>query len=226
MKNTLTKMLGGLATVAALTTVVYAADLPQGRVETFVGNKYSTLDTKVFGPIVKDKITYFGRNITTWNYDSKTHSPFSFIDLSLNIGKGFTLVNETQFIDGEKGVFVTPRFGFEYFGTVSPISTNLTLYTISTANVPTHYEPTLNGESVVTLTWSPPLRKDGKLNGFLQVEALTNYGGKGINFASQNFRAGVATKKVEAGIGVNLSEVPSADKTFSYTVGPFLSWKF
>ncbi|MEK6825541.1 MAG: hypothetical protein AABY00_02020, partial [Nanoarchaeota archaeon] len=200
-----------------------AADLPTGRIEAFAGDKYTTLDTKVGGTLGKH-FNYFGRNITTFDHNEKTSSPFSFIDLSVNVGKGFTLVNETQFIDSSQGTIVTPRLGFEYFGKLSPISTNLTLYTINTVNVPTHRDPLLNGENVTTLTWSPPLGKTGRYSGLLQVEAVTNIGEKGYNFASQNFRAGITTKRFEWGLGVNLGHAP--DKKMSYTLGPFASIKF
>ena len=221
-KNKLIQLFGGLA-LAAMLPAGKAIDAPHGRVEAFAGNDKSTLDTKVFGSL-GSHFTYFGRNITTHDYNAKSISPFSFIDLSLNLPKGFTLVNETQFIDTDAGTLVTPRLGFEYAATLSPISTNLTLYTINTVNIPTHRDPLLNGENVVTLGYAPPIGKSGKWNALAQVEAVTNYGGEGLNFARQNVRIGLATKRLEFGVGVNLSHAPHTKS--SYTVGPFISWKF
>ena len=190
---------------------------PHGRVEVMAGADYTSTDATIYGSLPYN-FGYFGRNTTSFNYKSGQITPFAFIDLSRTIGKGFDAVYETQFIDNSNGPIVTPRAGIQTF---RELGKNLTLYTIGTANFPTQRDPEANGEIVATLRYSPQLTKS--IKGIAQLETVTNFGSKGLNFASQQIRLGAAYKRLEAGAAVNFCETSSS---FSYTPGFFVGFNF
>jgi len=219
LKNTrrlnLTSIVAAGSILASATS--NSAEMPHGQIETMIGDNKATLDTKVSAKLSKN-ISVFGRNITTKDYAQKTISPFSFVDMSYNLGNGIGAVYETQFIDVNSGTLVTPRVGIEYF---KPLRKDLTFYTIGTVNIPTARDPLVNGELVANLSYTPKISKN--LHGVARVETVTNFGREGLNFANQNFRLGVGKKAVETGIAINLSESPSS---FTQTFGGFISYKF
>jgi hypothetical protein len=221
LKNKFKRAIGGVALALASLPNVRAADShqPHGKAEVFVRRDKATTDFKVFGNLF-NRINYFARNVNTLDYKTEKISPFTFVDLSYNLGKGFRAVYETQFIDLRDSTLIQPRFGIEYF---KPLKNNLALYAINSINVPTERDPIVNGELVATLRYTPSLRKDGKLKLVLQGETVTNYGQNGLNFASQKFRAGIGNKIWEGGIGLNLDETI---KSSTQTIGVFFGLNF
>lgn len=198
----------------------YAEDVdrtPHGAVEFMTGNQSSVLDTKVFGSLT-EKAGYFGRAITTLDYEAKMVNPFAFIDVNYKVGAGFNFVYETQFIDLQDGTLITPRVGFETF---RDLGSDLSLYLMGSVNVPTDRDPLVNGELVSTLRYSPSLGKG--YNAVAQIEAVTNFGEQGLNFASQNFRLGINHGSFEVGAALNLNETMQET---SHNIGGYFSWSY
>ncbi len=166
------------------------------------------------------RLNYFARNTTTFSYNTQKASPFTFVDLSYRLGNGFGAVYETQFIDQGDRTLIQPRFGLEYS---KSIGKNLALYAINSINLPTDHDPLLYGELVATLRWTPPFRKEGKINAVVQVETVTDYGERGLFSAGQKVRLGIGNKRFETGLGIDFSQTSSSS---SQTIGGFLGLNF
>jgi len=201
-----------LATIGALLVALMGAPAlaqPSGSAEVMVGQKSATLDAKLGGQFAP-KFGYFGRNITTLNYDGKV-SNFLGVDLTYDLGKGVSLLAEGQFTDT-----ALPRAGLQYFQTFGDFS----LYAAGTANL--RYGT--DGEVFVVADYTPQISPGVKA--VVHAEACTNFGKK-HNFSGQKLRLGVGQGSFSAGVGVNFSEAGQGeDLVVDYNPGIFFGYKF
>ncbi|MEK6911099.1 MAG: hypothetical protein AABW82_04975 [Nanoarchaeota archaeon] len=213
IKNSVKKGIAGLALAGSLAFPSQTSAQMNGALEVLSGEKTTLTDTKLSLDLGK-KVNVFGRNITSFDYESGKKNPFSLVDVSYNLSNGLGGVFETQFV---KGMAPDPRLGLQFFKKKDDLS----FYSIGTINI--NGEP--NFEGVAKLRYTP--RINDKFNGLFQLENLANFNGEGLNFAVQRARVGLVRGNYEFGVGANITEVNSKGKIKNdYMLGGFLGFKF
>ncbi len=172
--------------------VAAPAKAADGSLEVMCGNQACATDLKVSGSIAP-KTGIFVRQITGIDYEGQV-SPFGLVDVTYNLIGGLDVVAEAQY---SPGMGLVPRVGAQYFGQFGDFSA----YALVTTSV----KDPVFGEVVANLRYQPALTE--KLDGVVNVEALTDLSKKGHDFSAQKIRVGVTLdQKIEAGAAVNLSE--------------------
>lgn len=194
----------GLGALLALATVgeVKAEDTivpPSGTVELMASQDDVSVDAKV--SMAQGKFGLFARTIADVGYDGST-SDFGLVDATYNIGSG-DLVLEGQYSIGDK--WFSPRVGIQGYTDLGPVS----LYGLATMEMGDMESPTLF-EVLGTASYSHDL---GEVDLKLGVELLVDAGLEGISYAHQKPRIGIGTDHLEAGIGADIIEIPTEDRT-------------
>lgn len=168
------------------------AKAAEGSLEVMCGDQTCATDLKASGTIVPG-MGIFARQTTGVDYKNQV-SPFGLVDLTYNVVDGLDVVAEAQY---SPGMGFMPRAGVQYFHSFGDFS----VYALATTSLK---EP-MYGEVVANLRYQPELTE--RLDGVVNVEALTDFSKKGHDFSAQKVRVGIALdKKVEAGAAVNMSE--------------------
>jgi len=229
MTNKIRKTIASGLTAGAmlLPGSAYAENPVSGSVELFSDGGITTTDTKILVPSVNPsgnllkKMGLFLRNRNT--LDSRetqiSSSSFTLGDVTYNIKGGLDAVYEHQFLSDGTTI---PRVGAQYF---TKLGKNTSFYGLGTINAGDVKDRDL--EFLTTLKYTPKLTENLKL--VSQVEALTNVGENGLNFATQRARLGVEHKNGFAGgIGADITETPSktGDAAIDKVVGIWLRKSF
>ena len=209
----------------------YAQNPVKGEVELFSDGGITTTDTKVLVPSVNPngtllkKLGMFLRNRNT--VDSRetqiTSGSFSLGDVTYNVLGGLDAVYEHQFLPNGQSV---PLVGAQYF-TKMGRNKDLTLYGLGVVSLRDDEQIPRYAEVIGKVAYNPKLTEN--LKGVAQLEAVTNFGGNGVNFAVQRARLGIEHKNGFAGgIGADIVETPSktGDVAIDKVVGLWLRKSF
>ncbi|MFH0701580.1 MAG: hypothetical protein V2A62_04035 [Candidatus Woesearchaeota archaeon] len=185
-----------------------------GSVEVMGGDKTTLLDVKVSGELAP-KVKIFSRGKTSIDYaNSKEVRYFGLVDIARELGSGFDVVAEVQFI---QGVGPVPRLGVQYFGQKGGFSG----YGLITGKI----DQDSNLGLVADLRYKHRLSEALAVS--LGVEEVTSLGSKGHEFSTQSIRTGLEIEGFHFGPAVDLIEVGQGKKLqFGYNVGGFLRKDF
>ncbi|MBI2631694.1 hypothetical protein HYW75_01705 [Candidatus Pacearchaeota archaeon] len=207
-----------LLTSAFLATNIFGNTLNaqtfSGSIESAASSENITFDT-ILSLDLSNKINFFTRNRTTFDYQSGEGKPFTLVDLSYNWNNGLGILSETQFSNNGE---VDQRLGLQYFKKIG----HLSIYvegTVSAFNG-------LNTEALAKLRYSQPIKE--KLEGIIQVETITDLNTQRITFATQRYRTGIGVgKNFEFGVAVDMTEIPLKKKVnIEHTFGGYITYKF
>jgi len=213
-KSKVRRYLSTIAAAALLAGNSLKAQEISGSIDSTTTDKALVIDTKLSLDVNKN-INLFARNRTSFDYKTDSKIPFTLLNASYNFKNGLGVVGEVQF---PYQMNPEPRLGLQYFKKFG----NLGLYAEGTARIGN--DP--NGEILARLRYSHPITS--KLEAIAQVEAITDFDGTGLTFATQRCKAGLAVgKNLEFGVEADVTQVPIRGKLeTNHTLGGYFTIKF